>query len=81
MADVTAKGKAAPPSRFERALWEAERALADERAFADRLVIELNRHGWGDFHYGTTGQEREVVVLVDEWMARRGVTERPDHVR
>lgn len=68
--------------------WKA-RALAAESALSQAqaenellraaLIIcadELDRHGWGDFHYGSTGQDEAVVRAVA--VARAALAEQGD---
>jgi hypothetical protein len=45
--------------------------LLAERDLCDRLAAELNKWGWGDFHYGETPQDPQVVALVEEHKRRR----------
>jgi uncharacterized protein YigA (DUF484 family) len=45
--------------------------LRQERDLCDRLARELDKYGWGDFHYGHTPQNSAVVALVEEHKRRR----------
>lgn len=40
--------------------------VAKQINFNQRLMKELAQHGWGDFHYGSTGQDRNIVALLEE---------------
>lgn len=48
-------------------VFELAAELLKRVEFGGRVVEELNKHGWGDFHYGTTPQEPQIVALVEEW--------------
>lgn len=37
------------------------------RDFNRRLVEELGKHGWGDFHYGPQEQDPAIVRLREEY--------------
>lgn len=52
----------AAQERLEGAETEVDRL----RAQVARLREELAKHGWGDFHYGDTPQDPNIVRLLEE---------------
>lgn len=46
---------------------EAADRLAELSDFTERVVTELAKHGWGDFHYGDQPQEPEIVAPIEEY--------------
>lgn len=40
--------------------------LENAEDFIQRLMKELSQHGWGDFHYGSQEQDRNIVALLEE---------------
>ena len=50
-------------------LVELPEGLTAAREIAQRLADELRRHGWGDFHYGSQGQQPSVADLIAEFDA------------
>lgn len=54
----------------------------DWRSVADVLAAELAEHGWGDFHYGDTGQSPAVLaaLAVYEEAGQRARSPRPGTV-
>jgi len=46
--------------------------LRSEQEFCDRVIEELKKHGWGDFHYWVGPQDPAIVALITEHEQRRG---------
>jgi len=46
--------------------------LVSEKEFCDRVIEELKKHGWGDFHYWVGPQDPAIVALITEHEQRRG---------